>query len=212
MFDNLETLRKYLYQETVLDIGCVGQANGLDNPHHVFTRINRDYTSYATGIDINSEGIKILQGRGYNVKDVSLNEFKRIGKFNVVTMFNLIEHISNQGSMLDDIKLVLRPRGHLIILTDNVDGFHYRFHRNVLKRNINPEHTCVYGFPEITQLLNRHGFVIEKRFYASSETGNILYKSFIILEYALFKLKLVSPSKILIVCRRGGMKDGNKLC
>jgi 2-polyprenyl-3-methyl-5-hydroxy-6-metoxy-1,4-benzoquinol methylase len=202
MFDNLETLRKYLYQETVLDIGCVGQANGLDNPHHVFTRINRDYTPYVIGIDINSEGVKILQDRGHNVKDVSLNEFKGLGKFNAVTMFDLIEHVSNQGLMLDDVKEVMHPRGHLIILTDNVDGFHYRFHRNVFKRKINSEHTCVYGYPELTQLLERHGFVIEKRFYASSETGNILYKSFIMLEYALFKLRLVSPSKILIVCRR----------
>lgn len=80
------------------------------------------------GIDITERNVKMAK-KNYNLQNIyaqSLNEFvkrKDIGKFDVITAFELLEHLPDPAGFLDLAKGVLIPGGYLILSTPNLDRF-----------------------------------------------------------------------------------------
>jgi SAM-dependent methyltransferase len=84
-----------------------------------------------------------------------------LGKFDVVTCFEVIEHVSDTRGFLDRIAGALRPGGWLILSTPNalverlfdaVRGEHYEYHVNLLtptelRRSLKThfQHVALYG-------------------------------------------------------------------
>ena len=89
-------------------------------------------------------------------------------KFDVVVIGDLIEHLSNPGSMLACVNKHLPSDGMLIISTPNP----YTLDRSVRalftsKQPVNPEHTTLYTKETLSELLRRYGFVITNVFYTN---------------------------------------------
>lgn len=135
--------------KVVLDIGCAG-------PFH---KDLRDITKKCYGIDQTM------------VKDDPLFTQIVIGKepipiyddIQIVFCGEVIEHLSNPGLFLDEIK-VGYPNVEKIVTVPNAFG---RMHGGWMKKQqecTNKDHVAFYSYVTITNLLQRHGYEV-KEFY-----------------------------------------------
>lgn len=97
-----------------LDVGC-GTGRNL--------QILRD-RGFAAGIDLSPEAIGF--SRRYNVAHVALADFRKIpfadASFDLVTALDTLEHIEEDGEVLDEIKRVLKPGGTLFVFVPAFPG------------------------------------------------------------------------------------------
>lgn len=98
----------------LLDIGC---ALGL------FLEIAKADGWDVLGLDISSYAVKEVRKRGIKAVNCDLFNAKlKKNSFDLVTIFQTIEHDSNPVRLLREIKRILKPGGVLIITTPNAKG------------------------------------------------------------------------------------------
>ena len=109
----------------------------------------------ASGSELSSRAVASCKKRGLNVEeraDISS------GPFQVVTSFELIEHLYDPKKYVESIKKQLLPGGLLYITTPNFNGLS----RYLLKEKYNvinyPEHLCYFTPKTIHQVLSEMGF------------------------------------------------------
>lgn len=80
------------------------------------------------GIDIAERNVEMAK-RNYNLSNIyaqPLEEFVKrneIGKFDIITTFEILEHLPDPAEFLDLIKKILKSQGYLILSTPNLDRF-----------------------------------------------------------------------------------------
>jgi SAM-dependent methyltransferase len=98
----------------ILDVGCskgyfldVARAEGWD----------------AVGVELNAHAVDAARARGLDVRqgDLADEPFEE-GSFDVVTLFDLLEHTADPQATLGACRRVLRPGGLLVVTTPNIDG------------------------------------------------------------------------------------------
>jgi len=109
-----------------------------------------------------------LIGRGYNViiGDITSPELARtikekFGLFDVVVASELIEHLSNVGLFLDNVKSLLKANGLVIITTPNAQCIRHLFFTS----SHSHDHVVTFTMQLLVQLLIRHGFTILEKAY-----------------------------------------------
>ncbi|MDQ3076960.1 MAG: class I SAM-dependent methyltransferase [bacterium] len=146
----------------VLDIGFWGQGKNINetNAPHVLLK---QYNKTVYGIDPVSEIVDELYSRQ------SAEDFTFDITFDSIWSLDLIEHLSNQGLYLDNVRKYLKEDGKLIISTPNCFNF-FNFTEKITKYEptTNREHTCYYNHRTLKQLLERHGFEIIEQSYVYS--------------------------------------------
>jgi len=99
---------------SVLDVGCFdgGFLQGLVGSHHCFgIEIQQQARLHAQ-----RKGIALI---GHDFSDVS-------GQFDCITTFDVIEHVENPVHFLSRCLDAVRPGGHVLISTGNLDAFTFR--------------------------------------------------------------------------------------
>lgn len=124
----------------VLDVGCVGQDYDFDNPLWLHNLI-RSFSGSLDGVDIQEDGIRKLQEKGYSV--FSAEELSVSGKtYDIIVMSDVIEHVNDPVGFLKFYSGFLVPGGKILITTPNAHAI--RNFTSILIRNnfsVNPEHT-----------------------------------------------------------------------
>lgn len=149
-------LKKHTKGRKLLDIGSgpgyflkCGQEEGFD----------------VTGIEPSSDAAKYSQKMGLKVVNDTFNSesAKTLGKFDIVTMNLVLEHIPDPKSFLGDIHKILKPSGLLFVLSPN----DYSPFQRILNQNlgfkpwwVSPEqHLNYFDFDSISKLLKSSGFL-----------------------------------------------------
>lgn len=161
-----EVIENYVKGKDVFDVGCaelIGTTtDGKKKSRWIHDKIAK-VAKNLIGIDINEKQVILLKEMGYNiiVGDVTTVDLKR--KFDVIVAGELIEHLSNPGIFLDNMKRHLKKEGVLILTTPNrfdfitfVKSF---FHNSIPDYN-KPisKHVMYFDENSISALLKRHGF------------------------------------------------------
>src|SRR3989338_3706404 len=144
----------HIHGKSVLDIGSAGQGNPEEKEQWLFGILEK-HASSLIGIDVApSTHPKVIQA---SAETFSIHE-----KFEVITLFDVIEHLDNVGLALMKIRKHLKPQGKLIITTPNMTSFgpflDILFFRGITS---NPTHTLGYNERMIKYTLERHGFQIQ---------------------------------------------------
>jgi 2-polyprenyl-3-methyl-5-hydroxy-6-metoxy-1,4-benzoquinol methylase len=142
--------RRYRRSNRLLDIGC-----GAGSLLQAATRAGWD----AVGVEVSRPAVDHIRLVGLNAFCGQLSEadFPN-AHFDVVTASELLEHVSDPGSLVSEIVRILMPGGLCWITTPNSRGASAR----VLKLDWSvvspPEHLHLFSAPGLETLLLNHGF------------------------------------------------------
>lgn len=179
----------HVKHKSVLDIGCVdarpnGQQKYKSTGLHLFLN---EHAAELIGIDLDHDGIQQMKRDGYHVIEANAEEINLGRKFDCIVAGEIIEHLSNQGLFLENMKRHLTKNGVLIISAPN--AFSIVSFWRILKKNkikVHAEHTCWYDPCTIEQLLKRHSFEITEIYFANKSKW-YLKKNFYKLKYQIPK-------------------------
>ena len=179
---------KFIKEGKLLDVGC---STGI------FLEVAKEKGLDVYGIELSKwsyKKSKIITGNVYN-KELEKCMFKN-NFFDIVTMWDVLEHLTDPNIELKEIHRILKKDGNLIITTPNINSFFSR----LTKRNwwaIMRMHLFYFSPNTITKLLNNNKFnVIQIKSY--SRTIMLKYsiewlKSY---KYLYNILKLIVKSKL----------------
>ncbi|MFI5251989.1 MAG: class I SAM-dependent methyltransferase [Bacteroidota bacterium] len=144
---------------TLLDIGC-GPGSLL--------RIGDEHGWQCTGLEISKWAVETGKNNGLDIIEGTLQDAQfQDNQFDIVSMFDVLEHLPIPHDYIREIWRILKPGGKLIAETPNIDGF---FVRNLYRENadlVKPrDHLCIYSPSTARRLLESYHFssVIIKTF------------------------------------------------
>ena len=105
----------------LLDVGC-GNGN--------FLKTMQDKGWEVRGTDFDTQAINFAKEK-YGVT-VDLGDLRNINypenSFDAITLNNVIEHLPNPVDVLEECKRILKPNGHLVVVTPNIQAWgHQKF-------------------------------------------------------------------------------------
>ena len=174
----------------VLDLGCVQHdLSNVENPDWVHSVIGKHARS-TLGVDYLQEGVAGLNDLGYNVIHGDVQTMQLGETFDVIVAGEIIEHLSNCGQFLERVYEHLTLDGVFVVTTPNPIHF-LRFVGLLVKGkgSPNPEHTCWFTPPVLSQLAERFGFEIVNVTYVDDSyqwySLRSLWLPFLLLNYVL---------------------------
>ena len=168
-------IREYVKGKDVLDVGTVGQSAEYN--------LWQEMSSCAKSLT----GIDIVPSQEKNVVLGNMESYRFNRKFDVVVLGDIIEHVDNQGLLLDNVRSHLKPEGILILTTANARWF-------TVFIGTNPTHTLWHDRSTLNHILQRHGFKVA---YFRYYYGNKRY-------YNIFVRLLALRQGMLAICKLTG--------
>lgn len=153
--NNFKILKKYNKTKgSLLDVGC---GKGF------FLKIAKDNGWEVHGIDI-SDYAREFAKKQFNL-NVSLGDLENIEfsekKFDVITLWDTLEHLRRPYEVLEKIKKLLKKEGRLFIKTPNINSIFYKLYRRYWL-GFNPFHLYYFSPKTLREILQQSGFRIVK--------------------------------------------------
>ena len=151
-----ERLRSYAGGGAVLDVGC-GYGYFLNTLGPSYER---------TGIELSEHAARVARQRfGLDVRTGLLEEAGFApGRFALVTLWDVIEHVANPRATLETTRMVLADDGILALTTGNVDSIAAKVSGSRWHLFNVPEHLWFFSERTLRRLLAETGFeVLELR-------------------------------------------------
>lgn len=146
-------LRKYHQKGKLLDIGC---ATGT------FMEIAREYFQ-VYGVEISAYAGKIAKKKGLNVFTGQLEQSSyNKPYFDVVTLWDTIEHLPHPLKTLEKINQITKPKGIVALTTGNVDSLISKASGKSWHLYNVPQHLSYFSPKSITYLFNQCGFEVKE--------------------------------------------------
>lgn len=151
----------------VLDLGVVGLTLWDDSaridrfPESLHWRIAQVATE-AVGVDT-ADCLPAIRDRypQLTVHQLPAEQADELGDdFDLVVVGDLLEHVSNQGLLLDASYKALRAAGVIIVTCPNAFGLHRLLDFMVGRFVEGADHVSSHNTQTLTQLLDRHGFTV----------------------------------------------------
>ena len=180
---------KYIAGKDVLDVGSCGQSS-----EYCLWDVLKEHAGSLSGIDLPTAGdaaeTQLGLAREHLASDerivsgnMETHDFGRA--FDVITACDVLEHVSNQGSFLCNIRRHLNPQGRLILTTPNAKWLTVAFRPNAT-------HTLWRDRYTLEAMLGRCGLrIVEFHYYVGNKP-----------HYGLLKRLLCWRQSMLAVCAR----------
>ncbi len=141
----LNQFKRYKKSGNILDVGC-----GMGH----FLEVAREMGWNVYGTEFTQEAIDVCKEKGIRIFQGPLKKewFEDI-EFDVITSFEVIEHINNPTEDMEIISSILRSKGAFYCTTPNFNSIE----RRLLKSRYNiiqyPEHLCYYTKKTLSHLM-----------------------------------------------------------
>jgi len=135
-----------------LDIGC---AAGY------FIDILQDNLWKAEGIELDHQMYGLLIKKGYSISNDPLEYFNSSRQYDLITMFDVIEHLPKLQKDFAKISSLLSSRGILALSTPNIDSLQHKLFRSRWFQFKPIEHLHYFSPKTIHRLAQDHGLSVE---------------------------------------------------
>lgn len=150
--------------DSILDIGCSSGA---------FLNIAKKRGLETHGIELNNAESEAAKKKGHKVYSRPLEELEFDRKFNIVSMWDVFEHLKNGAFYLNFIKNMLTDKGLIFLQIPSSDSLAARILRESCNMFDGLEHVNLYGVKTINQLAKACGLRILSLETVISEIGVI---------------------------------------
>lgn len=160
--DSVENL--FTENSSILDIGCSAG---------VFLDIakNRGWSTF--GIELNETEFLHCKNKGHTVYNADISEVDLAARFDVISLWDVFEHIKDGRRYLSDLKQYLNSKGVVFLQIPSADALAAR----ILQQNCNMfdglEHVNLYSLKAINKLADDCGFDLLSVTSVISEMGVI---------------------------------------
>jgi 2-polyprenyl-3-methyl-5-hydroxy-6-metoxy-1,4-benzoquinol methylase len=146
----LDAFEPYRSTSKLLDVGC-----GIG--YFLEEAIGKKWK--VSGTELTNEAVEICRKKGIemhkgDLKDIELAQ----AGFDVVTSFEVVEHLTNPAEHIKKISLLLRKGGLLYMTTPNFDSINRRLLKDKWNVIEYPEHLCYFNKTSLHHLLIENGF------------------------------------------------------
>ena len=149
----LPSLKKHLPpgdRLNVLDVGC---AAGY------FLDVANEQGWHSQGIELSAFAAARAREQGHEVFNGSINEARLpTGELDLVTMWDVIEHLQSPDEALALASRSLRNGGILVVATGDIEGFTARVFGSKWALLAPPGHLFYFSRRTLTAMLRKHGF------------------------------------------------------
>ena len=146
-----------------LDIGC---ATGI------FLEYLKSRGISAKGVDVSAEMVARAREKGLDASSEDLFSFE--GKFNMITLWDVLEHFTNPAAALKKVNQLLEKDGNLVIETP-CRGFISDYFGPKWRHYNPPQHIYLFSRKSLFYALRRSGFHVVSwvRFGSGNTSGGI---------------------------------------
>lgn len=156
-------LKKLKIEGSLLDIGC---GTGL------FLKTASDYGYNVEGIDVSQNALTFAKKSfNLNVSDEKIEDLiEKNRKYDLITLWHVLEHFTNPKEELNKIKKLLNPDGILLIEVPNLNSLKFKLAKNKWKGGNHPlYHRTFFTSATLKKTLKLAGFNKTKRLKISYE-------------------------------------------
>jgi 2-polyprenyl-3-methyl-5-hydroxy-6-metoxy-1,4-benzoquinol methylase len=140
----------------LLDVGCgSGTLLGLMKDRGFQVR-GFDSSSEASRIAKSESGIDVVVGT--RLHDARFGD----ESFDVVTLFHVMEHVTDPRSVLTEVRRILRPMGRLVLQVPNIESWQFRLFGVRWYGLDVPRHVINYSNHAMQRLLTESGFKVRR--------------------------------------------------
>ena len=147
----LEIINKRKKKGKLLDLGCSGG---------FFLDMAKNSSWKTFGIEINNKEFAIANKKKHKVWNQELSTLHKKEKFDVITMWDVFEHIKNPHKILSEIKKRLNKRGLIFIQIPNSDSIAAKVLREKCNMFDPIEHVNLYNLSALKKLFTITNFRI----------------------------------------------------
>ena len=158
----------------VLNLGCgdaIAFSDRIQRGRHLH-RLLGEVSETLYGVDLHANTIQKLRDE-YGVDNLHVADVERLDidfgtDFDVIVAGELIEHVNNPGLFLESVSRYMSATTRFVITTPNLHGLKVFIYGLVGRQRIPPDHSLGFSFKMLNEILERHGFYVEK-WYTSVE-------------------------------------------
>ena len=161
-YDHAFALAKVQPGQAILDVGC-GSGNFLERARQISDKVS--------GLEFNEKAINEARRKGLDVKNESIEKYAATnpGRYDMVCLFQVLEHIDNIKPFLEAVISVVKPGGQLIIGVPNNDPWLHGYHKyNTL--NLPPHHMGLWNKQVFEKIQDVFGIKLAEVKYDGSES------------------------------------------
>jgi 2-polyprenyl-3-methyl-5-hydroxy-6-metoxy-1,4-benzoquinol methylase len=114
----------------------------------------------ANGLELDEEMCISLKGKGFNISQSLLEDFKTENSFSVITLFDVIEHIPNIDKAFSKLNSLLTKDGVVIMVTPNYKSFQRKLLGKKWFQYKPIEHIQYFDKKSLSALAERNGLKI----------------------------------------------------
>lgn len=168
--------KKFLYGLTFIEsqtpkkgkVVDVGAGSGL------FLRAARERGWDVSGVEFNTKAVEHIRSLGIDVNDKPLEEgIYADDSIDLVTAWEVLEHINDPNTFVKQIKIILKPDGMLFICVPNINALVTRILHEKSRTFGGFSHVNFFNIETLSKMLERHGFEVVATDTVISELGTI---------------------------------------
>ncbi len=149
----INLLNKDSKTKKILDIGC---GTGM------FLKVcsENNWETYGSEPDQKTRNAAI----GNSKSEIKLNIFEEYSsqKFDIITMWHVMEHIHDLNKNLERIKELMNTHSYLIIAVPNCDSFDAKIYKEYWAAYDVPRHLSHFNIKSLTSLITKHDMTLIK--------------------------------------------------
>ncbi|MBK7762804.1 MAG: class I SAM-dependent methyltransferase [Bacteroidetes bacterium] len=172
----------------VIDIGC-GEGKFLD-----YLKTKRNCT--CVGLELNEKAKELATNNGIEVHNQFIQEYAKSNsdKYDVVTFFQVLEHISEVDSFFKSAISVAKPGGKIIVAVPNNEPYYLTYDKDHFL-NLPPHHMGWWNEKSLTKIAEIYNLELVKIVKQPLEHFSGFSKSYMIekLKFPNFLIKILLP-------------------
>jgi SAM-dependent methyltransferase len=158
----------YAAGKRVLHLGCVDE--GLTEKKHqqgllLHERLRKN-TRDLWGVDVDAEGLRWMQERGYphlylaDIEDLSTVPELNGQAFDLILLSEVMEHLDNPGRFLQGAHFLFGPATELLVSVPNATSLANWMTNWQAKELVHPDHNYWFSLHTLTALLGKFGYQV----------------------------------------------------